>query len=502
MKRLLPLLLASSFLTLPSTADAWVPIATCFNGDPVVWQSFPVGWHLRDKLSGANNFYSQLSDTQVYNAMQAGWDVWSNPATCSSDFTSVYLGTTSTQALMNSSTPVIEFFENSWPSGYGGVNSTIAVTLPVWSGCEYIRGDQIYNGVGFDFTVTNSPGFNDTDLQSIAAHEHGHWLGLDHSPFSSATMYASYVGGTGARSLHTDDQAGVCDMYPGSGPVETNCSDGIDNDGDGDIDCADSNCSGFPGCTCAATDVLTCGGTTTGSNAGNASNVTTYSCSNWDTTGPEAVYAITPAISGTVQVDMTGLGGDLDLFVTTGSGGACTPNSCLDASGNENLTSESVSWAATGGTTYYVVADGWNGATSSFTLSASCPTGATEVACADGFDDDGDGDVDCADSDCANDPNCNAPSTELDCADGLDDDVDGLTDCFDPDCAGDPACPQTVCQADDILPCNTPMSGNTSGLTNEVNQWSCSTWQNTGPEGVYALTPPASGTVTVDLTNL
>jgi hypothetical protein len=61
-----------------------------------------------------------------------------------------------------------------------------------------------------------------------------------------------------------------------------------------------------------------------------------------------------------------------------------------------------------------------------------------EVACTDGWDDDCDGLVDCADPDCAGDAACEA--VEATCTDGRDNDGDGLADCADPDCAGDAAC--------------------------------------------------------------
>ena len=57
--------------------------------------------------------------------------------------------------------------------------------------------------------------------------------------------------------------------------------------------------------------------------------------------------------------------------------------------------------------------------------------------CDDGLDNDGDGDIDCDDSDCSGDPACMEMGH---CDDGLDNDGDGDTDCDDSDCAGDPAC--------------------------------------------------------------
>ncbi|MBI4607274.1 MAG: hypothetical protein HY721_35360 [Planctomycetes bacterium] len=58
--------------------------------------------------------------------------------------------------------------------------------------------------------------------------------------------------------------------------------------------------------------------------------------------------------------------------------------------------------------------------------------------CDNGGDDDGDGAADCADADCSGAPNC--PPLPEACANFRDDDRDGAVDCADPDCAGDPAC--------------------------------------------------------------
>lgn len=66
---------------------------------------------------------------------------------------------------------------------------------------------------------------------------------------------------------------------------------------------------------------------------------------------------------------------------------------------------------------------------------------ATEILCEDETDNDGDGLVDCADSDCTNDLACSDPvTTETVCNDGIDNDGDGYTDCNDPDCETAPNC--------------------------------------------------------------
>ncbi len=79
-------------------------------------------------------------------------------------------------------------------------------------------------------------------------------------------------------------------------------------------------------------------------------------------------------------------------------------------------------------------------------LNAACGmlTG-TEANCSDAADDDDDGLTDCADADCALQPECR----EI-CDNGEDDDDDGSTDCDDADCLDRAPC--DVCQPDDDLP--------------------------------------------------
>lgn len=53
------------------------------------------------------------------------------------------------------------------------------------------------------------------DLASVVTHEAGHFLGLDHSRDSGATMASGYTPGSiGPRTLTQDDVAGICATYP------------------------------------------------------------------------------------------------------------------------------------------------------------------------------------------------------------------------------------------------------------------------------------------------
>jgi hypothetical protein len=110
---------------------------------------------------------------------------------------------------------------------------------------------------------------------------------------------------------------------------------------------------------------------------------------------------------------------------------------------------------------------------------ASCPGGGPETNCTNGLDDDGDGAIDCADSDCASDPACQGPTTETNCTNLLDDDGDGAIDCADSDCASDPACQQateTNCSngldddGDGLIDCDDPdCTKNRSGGGDDTN---------------------------------
>ncbi len=81
---------------------------------------------------------------------------------------------------------------------------------------------------------------------------------------------------------------------------------------------------------------------------------------------------------------------------------------------------------------------------------AACVSPTQEI-CNDNLDNDFDGQIDCNDTDCSNDPVC-LPPVEI-CGDNLDNDSDGQIDCSDTDCVGDPSCAPGPCEG---IVCNTP----------------------------------------------
>ncbi len=179
-----------------------------------------------------------------------------------------------------------------------------------------------------------------------------------------------YQGAVGTFELQVDCAAD--DVTPAE-----SCANGVDDDGDGAIDCEDADCLGSsadcqPACAPAplpqATELM-CPETFEGlSNdaAGSADLVTTYSCSPDDYQGAEYVYTFVAETSGKITVSLTEEEAETDVLVMEDRGLGCNPASCVD------FGYSSVTFDATAGTTYYVAVDGYQGAVGSYTITLTC----------------------------------------------------------------------------------------------------------------------------------
>jgi hypothetical protein len=109
---------------------------------------------------------------------------------------------------------IIMFHDDKWV--YDEATNAIAMTTVTFN---YKTGDiydvdiEINGTKGLSTSQTPTP---DTfDLQSILAHETGHFLGLAHSLEPGATMRSTYdQGDISFRDLADDDIAGICAVYP------------------------------------------------------------------------------------------------------------------------------------------------------------------------------------------------------------------------------------------------------------------------------------------------
>ncbi len=250
------------------------------------------------------------------------------------------------------------------------------------------------------------------------------------------------------------------------------CDDDIDNDGDGDTDCADDECAEDPACFqesgCGIGQVVGFG-TYQAMVAGESVIATAACASPTDTTGPEAVFIFTADAAGEVCVDT--LGSMVDTILTV-RGEPCEADGsvigCNDDAGGDFETGSQVGFSAMAGSTYYFVADTFEGTEGMVTLTV------TDGPCAP------------------------VPGVEI-CDNEDDDDDDGLVDCLDEDCAGDPICQDpTLC--DEAMPLDL---GRTAGMAmgpSRTSAASCTLPVNgaDGPEMVYAFGPEDGGTYCID----
>lgn len=124
---------------------------------------------------------------------------------------------------------------------------------------------------------------------------------------------------------------------------------------------------------CYGAEQLECDVPFAGSNWGGNDDVSLYKCGNTlnvENNGPEKVHTFTITEPGEIDIILTDLDANLELFLLK----ECDANSCLKFSQNSGTANEHINiWLAAG--TYYVVVDGYNGAVSNYSLTVSCSSG-------------------------------------------------------------------------------------------------------------------------------
>jgi hypothetical protein len=108
-------------------------------------------------------------------------------------------------------------------SGYNFGNSALAMAMQPPPANNYsIAGDFAFN-TGQNFNINNT-----YDLYTVALHEFGHALGMDHS--SAGTNAAMYPNYTGVKpGLSSDDIAGIRNIYSSNAPRSYDAYNGANN---------------------------------------------------------------------------------------------------------------------------------------------------------------------------------------------------------------------------------------------------------------------------------
>lgn len=243
----------------PSTSDAFVRTMTCrINADPRLdplacadgEAPVPIFWDLGCVVVHTNERGSADVDRDaVYRAVDLSLEAW-NGIGCS--YMSLISGglTDENRVGYNSCDPalnanVVMFVNQGWAHQAQALALT-SVTYDMRTGV-IVDADMELNDQNFNFTTTDVDQLIRIDVRNTVTHELGHLLGLDHTDVSDATMFATApTGETRKRTLHDDDIAGMCAIYPaGTGPVCSPVGMGFFSkpvDGPGSVCKAESDC--------------------------------------------------------------------------------------------------------------------------------------------------------------------------------------------------------------------------------------------------------------------
>jgi Matrixin len=218
-------------------------------GTPLFWAKPCVEWSLQKDAS------TQVTFAQAEQIVTAAFATWMSAPCPGGDTPRINLTEAEpaechqieyNQTAGNAN--IIMFRDNGWPYAPFEIALT-TVTYNLDTG-EIYDADMELNSTDFQFT-TGDTGVV-VDLASIVTHEMGHFLGLNHSPNTDATMFGNYERGTTTlRDLSDDDSAGICAIYP-PGDVPSDC-DPTPRHGFSALCAADQ-----PRVTCGTAPAMTC----------------------------------------------------------------------------------------------------------------------------------------------------------------------------------------------------------------------------------------------------
>jgi hypothetical protein len=222
MRRAVTLLVLVTFLT-PQPAHAYLHLTFQVGASqtPLKWDVPQVRWFATDRSVPG------VSASQFQTAVAAGFATWEAVPTASIAFQ--FVGFTS--ALPFDDDGISTFGFEAEPD-LDRVLGATSFLVDVSTG-EIVESDVFFNSI-FPWSTAQAGQASSFDLQSVATHEIGHFVGLGHSALgeteirpeggrrvlaSGAVMFpiSSGRGSTSERMLQPDDIAGVSDLYPDGG---------------------------------------------------------------------------------------------------------------------------------------------------------------------------------------------------------------------------------------------------------------------------------------------
>jgi len=175
------------------------------NGNKLYWSGQPT-WKLNS--TGSDN----VQDGSDLVAIKEGFQSWERVEGTDLDFQ--HQGLTTSQHFQGSD-HLVMFDENNntgwFPSGSGIVAIT-PITYSLSDG-RILDADILFNGRDWSFATDGRMGA--FDIQDVATHEIGHFIGLDHSPVLGSSMWPYVSSGQWLhRGLTNDDKAGAIAVKP------------------------------------------------------------------------------------------------------------------------------------------------------------------------------------------------------------------------------------------------------------------------------------------------
>ncbi len=228
--------LAVLIFTLLSSADLHAyEVMRSESGDPLHWtrDDMPLEWYLNK--DGCPDL--PFEDTLI--ALESAFDSWQGVDCSYVEFK--YAGTRETSDFGPNAhnTPdfknTISWVESDWPDEW---TEAYAVTIPAYdlSNGRIVDADMEFNADWFTWAILSGASSEKPDLQNIATHEIGHFIGLDHADDIEASLYPFGVPGElHKRTLAEDDIFGICNLYPLEGASGWPC--GNDDDCSGGRKC-------------------------------------------------------------------------------------------------------------------------------------------------------------------------------------------------------------------------------------------------------------------------